>query len=44
MVEYRGFEPLTFSLRTRRSTNLANTPLGITGGKLLDILVEIKHN
>ena len=25
-VEHRGFEPLTFSLRTRRATNCANAP------------------
>ena len=26
LVEHRGFEPLTFSLRTRRATNCANAP------------------
>ena len=26
MVELRGFEPLTFSLRTRRATNCATAP------------------
>jgi site-specific DNA recombinase len=25
-VELRGFEPLTFSLRTRRATNCATAP------------------
>ncbi len=28
MVELRGFEPLTFSLRTRRATNCAKAPSG----------------
>ena len=28
MVELRGFEPLTFSLRTRRATNCAIAPCG----------------
>ncbi len=28
MVELRGFEPLTFSLRTRRATNCATAPSG----------------
>ena len=27
MVELRGFEPLTFSLRTRRATNCATAPM-----------------
>jgi len=26
LVELRGFEPLTFSLRTRRATNCATAP------------------
>ena len=28
MVELRGFEPLTFSMRTRRATNCAIAPCG----------------
>ena len=31
MVELRGFEPLTFSLRTRRATNCATAPSRRTG-------------
>ncbi len=30
LVEHRGFEPLTFSLRTRRATNCANAPVPST--------------
>jgi site-specific DNA recombinase len=30
-VELRGFEPLTFSLRTRRATNCATAPSLLLG-------------
>ena len=31
LVELRGFEPLTFSLRTRRATNCATAPAASEG-------------
>jgi hypothetical protein len=31
LVELRGFEPLAFSLRTRRATNCATAPSGPSG-------------
>ena len=33
VVELRGFEPLTFSLRTRRATNCATAPSASTFGR-----------